>query len=76
MMRRRVFLGVGDLVVGDDVRGDVAVGDLAASKVGVLQAQHGLHVGQREPVAVQLRGIDFDAHGGQCAAAHNHLPTP
>ena len=58
----RVVVGVRDLVVGEDVRRDVSVRELALGEVGVLQAQDGLQIGQREPVAGELRWDRVDAH--------------
>ena len=69
-----VLVRVGDLVIGDDVRGDQVVGDLAGGLMGILQAEHGLDVLQREAHAAELRGIDFHAHGRERASAHAHLP--
>ena len=46
--QRPVFVRVRDLVVGEDVRGDQVVGELARRLMGVLQAEHGLHVLQCE----------------------------
>ena len=44
--------------------------------VGVLQAEDGLNVAEREAEALQLFGIDFDAHGGRAPPPTQTWPTP
>ena len=64
---------VRELAVADDVRRDDAVGDLPLGQVGVLQAQHGLHVRHAQAVTGELRGVHVHAHRRQRAAARRHL---
>ena len=65
---------LGDLVVGNDVFADAIVGKLAPRLMGVLQAKHRLHAAEREAKALQLGGIDLDAHRRRGAALDAHLP--
>ena len=64
---------VGDLAVADDVRRHAAVRDLPLSQIGILQAQHGLHVAHAQAVAGELRRVDVHPHRWQRAAARGDL---
>ena len=51
------------LIVGRDVGSSLIVRYLAFGRVRILFAQQGCDVLQPQAVVVQLRGIDFYAHG-------------
>ncbi len=71
--QRRIILGLEDLVVRRQLGGRGPIGELALGTIGVLRRQHGADVFEAEPVGVELRGVDVDAHRRQRAAAHDHL---
>ena len=71
--QRPIVGSLGDLIVGDDVFADAIVGELAPRLMRVLQAEHRLHAAKREAKALQLGGIDLDAHRRRGAAADAHL---
>ena len=61
------------LVVGVDLPLPVAFLHGALRPVGVRRVHRRPHLVQADPVLVERRRIQLDAHGGQRAAAHRHL---